>query len=69
MDRILTSNNVATAICKLVAADALPALLGNLTVGNLVSRYFEPTVAQEFTVDVLHGAGVARPEFILEVRS
>ncbi len=27
---IITSTNVATAIVKLVAADALPALMGNL---------------------------------------
>lgn len=41
----ITSMNVATAITKLVACDALPALLGNLTVGNLVARDFEPVSA------------------------
>ncbi len=40
------STNVATAIAKLVAVDALPALVGNLTVGNLVHRDFEPQLAQ-----------------------
>ena len=38
----ITSTNVANAICKLVAADALPALMGNLVMGNLVNRDFEP---------------------------
>jgi len=37
---------VATAIVKLVAADALPALVGNLIMGNLVNRDYEPTLAQ-----------------------
>jgi hypothetical protein len=37
---------VANAIVKLVAADALPALMGNLVMGNLVNRDFEPTLAQ-----------------------
>jgi len=41
----ITSANVANAICKLVAADALPALMGNLVMGNLVNRDFEPTMA------------------------
>src|SRR3954467_858106 len=41
----ITSANVANAICKLVAADALPALMGNLVMGNLVNRDFEPTTA------------------------
>jgi len=31
---------------KLVAADALPALVGNLILGNLVNRDYEPTLAQ-----------------------
>src|SRR5271169_3609101 len=43
---IITSANVANAIVKLVAADALPALVGNLVMGNLVNRDFEPTLAQ-----------------------
>src|SRR6266511_5033611 len=43
---ILTSENLASAIVKLVAADALPALMGNLVMGNLVNRDFEPTLAQ-----------------------
>src|SRR5690242_9945585 len=42
----ITSNNVANAIVKLVAADALPALVGNLVMGNLVNRDYEPTLAQ-----------------------
>ncbi len=42
---IITSTNVATAIVKLVAADALPVLTGNLVMGNLVNRDYEPTLA------------------------
>lgn len=42
----ITSSNVANAIVKLVAADALPALMGNLVMGNLVNRDYEPTLAQ-----------------------
>jgi len=34
----ITSANLAHAIVKLVAADALPALVGNLVMGNLVNR-------------------------------
>src|SRR3984893_8042959 len=41
----ITSANVATAIVKLVAADALPALMGNLVMGNLVNRDYEPVLA------------------------
>src|SRR5580692_8276289 len=41
----ITSNNVASAIVKLVAADALPVLLGNLVMGNLVNRDYEPVLA------------------------
>jgi hypothetical protein len=41
----ITSANLANAIVKLVAADALPALMGNLVMGNLVNRDFEPTLA------------------------
>jgi len=37
---------VANAIVKLVAVDALPALMGNLVMGNLVNRDFEPILAQ-----------------------
>src|ERR1700719_772353 len=43
---IITSANVANAIVKLVAADALPALMSNLVMGNLVNRDYEPTLAQ-----------------------
>ncbi|MBC8167104.1 MAG: hypothetical protein H7Y20_14700 [Bryobacteraceae bacterium] len=43
---IITSANVTNAIVRLVAADALPALMGNLVMGNLVNRDFEPTLAQ-----------------------
>jgi hypothetical protein len=42
----ITSNNVANAIVKLVAADALPTLVGNLVMGNLVNRDYEPVLAQ-----------------------
>src|SRR6202171_2026122 len=42
----ITSSNVANAIVKLVAADALPVLVGNLVMGNLVNRDYEPTLAQ-----------------------
>src|SRR6478672_4405076 len=42
----ITSANVASAIVKLVAADALPALMGNLVMGNLVNRDYEPALAQ-----------------------
>lgn len=41
-----TSANVANAIVKLAAVDALPALMGDLVVGNLVNRYFEPSLAR-----------------------
>src|SRR5689334_8027721 len=50
----ITSNNVANAIVKLVAADALPTLVGNLVMGNLVNRDYEPVLAQAGdTVNVL----------------
>ena len=42
---IITSANVANAIVKLVAVDALPALMGNLVMGNLVNRDYEPVLA------------------------
>jgi len=42
----ITSANIANAIVKLVAVDALPALMGNLVMGNLVNRDFEPVLAQ-----------------------
>jgi hypothetical protein len=41
----ITSSNVANAIVKLVAADALPVLVGNLVMGNLVNRDYEPSLA------------------------
>jgi hypothetical protein len=41
----ITSANLANAIVKLVAADALPALMANLVMGNLVNRDFEPVLA------------------------
>ena len=43
---IITSTNVANAIVKLVAADALPVLVGNLVMGNLVNRDYEPVLGQ-----------------------
>ena len=42
----ITSTNVAQAIVKLVAAEALPALVGNLVMGNLVNRNYEPVLGQ-----------------------
>lgn len=41
----LTSANVAQAIVKLVAAKFMPALVGNLVMGNLVNRDYEATLA------------------------
>src|SRR5580700_2472323 len=41
----ITSANVATAIVKLVAVDALPALVSNLMMGNLINRDYEPALA------------------------
>ncbi|MBV9158622.1 MAG: hypothetical protein JO097_20350 [Acidobacteriaceae bacterium] len=41
----ITSTNLANAIVKLVAAEALPALMGNLIMGNLVNRDYEPVLA------------------------
>lgn len=43
----ITSANVANAIAKLIAADVLPALLGEMVMGNLVTRDFEPVIHQE----------------------
>ena len=42
----ITSANLAQAIVKLVAAEALPSLMGNLVMGNLVNRDFEATLAR-----------------------
>src|SRR3981081_3567025 len=42
----ITSSNIANAIVKLVAADALPVLVGNLVMGDLVNRDYEPVLAQ-----------------------
>lgn len=41
----ITSTNTAQAIVKLVAARALPALVGRLVMGNLVNRDYESTIA------------------------
>lgn len=41
----ITSANVATAIVKLIAARAVPALMGELIMGGLVTRDFEQTLA------------------------
>lgn len=43
----ITSQNLATAMLKLVAVDALPALSDALLVANLVRRDFEPEVVQQ----------------------
>jgi P22 coat protein - gene protein 5 len=42
----ITSSNVAQAIVKLVAFDALPALEANLLMGSLVNRNYEQSLAQ-----------------------
>lgn len=42
----ITSANVASAIAKLVATEALEALVSNLVMGNLVNRSYEPMLAQ-----------------------
>lgn len=41
----ITSANVAEAIVKLVAMQSLPALVGNLVMGTLVNRNYEPELA------------------------
>lgn len=46
MTNYKVSNNLANAMTKLVAADALPRLLGSLVTGNLVKRNFEPVVEE-----------------------
>jgi len=43
---MITSANLASAIVKLVAADALPTLMGNLVMGNLVTRDYDATLAK-----------------------
>jgi hypothetical protein len=43
---MLTSQNVAEAIVKLVAAEALAPIVGNLVLGGLVNRDYERTLAQ-----------------------
>jgi len=48
----ITSANVANAIVKLVAAQAMPALLPNLVMGNLVNRDFEAVLGN--TGDVIN---------------
>lgn len=42
---VLTSANMAQAIVRLVAARALPSLVGQLVMANLVNRDFEPTIS------------------------
>lgn len=42
----ILSQNALMAIPKLVAADVLPAVVGNLVMGNLVNRDYEATLAQ-----------------------
>ncbi len=56
----ITSSNLANAIVKLVAADALSALVGNLVMGNLVNRDYEPVLAHSgdtVNVPIPPGAG------------
>lgn len=43
---IMTDANVTNAIVKLVAAEALEALMGNLVMGKLVNRNYEAALAQ-----------------------
>lgn len=43
----ITSSNVADAIVKLVAVDALPALVGNLVMGNLVNRNYQADLVNQ----------------------
>ncbi len=43
----ITSSNVADAIVKLVAVDSLPALVGNLVMGNLVNRNYEADLVNQ----------------------
>jgi hypothetical protein len=42
----ITSSNVAQAIVKLVASEALAPLVGKLVFGNIVNRDYEPVLAQ-----------------------
>src|SRR5579883_740908 len=42
----ITSQNTALAIVKLVAAEVLAPIVGNLVFGRLVNRDYEPTLAQ-----------------------
>ena len=46
MSNEILSQNALMAIPKLVAADVLPAVVGNLVMGNLVNRDYEATLAQ-----------------------
>jgi len=41
----ITSENTALAMVKLVAAQALPALVGNLVMGNIINRNYESVLA------------------------
>lgn len=43
----ITSSNVADAIVKLIAVDSLPALVGNLVMGNLVNRNYEADLVNQ----------------------
>lgn len=53
MGNEITSSTVARAITRMVATDALPALMGNLIMGNLVNRNFETIIKNAGdTVDV-----------------
>jgi hypothetical protein len=46
MSNEILSTNALLAIPKLVAADVLPAVVGNLVMGNLVNRDYESSLAQ-----------------------
>lgn len=46
MSNEVLSQNALMAIPKLVAADVLPAVVGNLVMGNLVNRDYEAALAQ-----------------------
>jgi hypothetical protein len=48
----IVSDNLAKAMVKLVAADSLPALLGNLVTASLVRREFEPTTSSPTDIEL-----------------
>ncbi len=65
----ITSTNVAQAIVKLVASRALPALVGNLVMGNLVNRDFETELKSQGDVVSVTIPGSAKANNIGETGS